>query len=64
MTGEFGRTLYWTITSIAALIVMWDIANFFYGLSRGEPILHIVTLIVALVIWLIACACRLLLAEH
>jgi hypothetical protein len=64
MTNEFGNFLYWAITSIAALIAVWDVANFFYGWGQGEPIFRISAVIVAAVIWLIACACRLLLAEH
>jgi hypothetical protein len=64
MTTESGRLLYWAATIVAAVIVVWDLADLLYGLSQGEPILRIAALVVAAFIWLIGRGCRAALAEY
>lgn len=64
MTAEFGELLYWTATIAAAVIAAWDVVDFLYGLSQGQPILRIVALVVAAIIWLLGRGCRYALAGH
>jgi hypothetical protein len=56
-----GRTLYWMATIIAALIVVFAVADFFIGWAQGAPIVRIVAFIVAVAVWLIGRLCRALL---
>ena len=64
MSSESGRLIYWAATIAAAMIVAWDLAGFLYGLSQGEPILRVASLVVAAVIWLIGRGCRAALAGY
>jgi hypothetical protein len=61
-TGESGlnagRTLYWLATSIAALIVVFALADFFISWAQGAPIVRIFAFIAAITVWLIGHACR------
>jgi hypothetical protein len=61
-TGESGlnagRTLYWLATTIAALIVVFALADFFISWAQGAPIVRIFAFIAAVAVWLIGCACR------
>lgn len=54
----FGDILYWAATIIAALIAAWDFATFLDGASRGRPILGVMALVFAAIIWLLGWACR------
>jgi len=53
-----GRTLYWLATIIAAVIVIFVIADVFISWAQGAPIVRIIALIAALAVWLIGCICR------
>jgi len=53
-----GRMLYWLATAVAALIVIFAVADFFISWAQGEPILRIVAFVAAAVVWLIGRACR------
>ena len=57
-----GPTLYWMATIIAALIVIFAVADFFIGWAQGAPILRIVAFVTAFVVWLIGRICRALLS--
>ncbi len=60
--GEGGlnpsRTLYWLATIIAAIIVVFTVADFFISWAQGAPIVRMVALLAAAAIWLIGRACR------
>ena len=56
-----GRTLYWFAVIIAALIVVFALADFFISWAQGAPIVRIVAFIAALAVWLIGRICRSLL---
>ncbi len=56
-----GRALYWLTTVIAALIVIFAVGDFFISWAQGTPILRIVALIAAVLVWLIGLICRSLL---
>jgi hypothetical protein len=58
---SFGRTLYWLATIIAALMAVFAVADFFIGWAQGAPIVRIVALIAAAIVWLIGRFCRALL---
>jgi hypothetical protein len=64
MATNVGDWLYRGAAIIAVLIVLWDAADFFYGLSQGVPIIRIVGLSSAVVIWLIGRGCRRALSGH
>jgi hypothetical protein len=65
-TGESGPNagpaLYWLATIIAALIVIFAIADFFINWAEGAPIVRIFAFITAAAVWLIGRACRAVLA--
>jgi hypothetical protein len=56
-----GRILYWLATIIAAVMVVFAIADFFIGWAQGTPILRIFAFIAAAAVWLIGRALRALL---
>jgi hypothetical protein len=61
MIAWWGETLYWAATIIAGLIVAWVVWGYVYNMSRGEPIIPIIALLLAGAIWLVGWACRYLL---
>jgi len=48
-----GRTIYWTATAIAALIVAWVVWSYVSNTEQNYPVLPIFPLVVAVFIWLI-----------
>src|SRR6516165_4612990 len=56
-----GRTLYWLATIVAALMVVFAIADFFIAWAQGAPILRVFALVAAALVWLIGRALRALL---
>jgi hypothetical protein len=56
-----GRALYWLATIIAAVMVVFALADFFIGWAQGAPILRIFALIAAAAVWLIGRVLRALL---
>jgi hypothetical protein len=57
-----GRVIYWLTTTIAVLIVIFAVADFFANWAEGAPILRIFAFIAAALVWLIGRICRSLLA--
>jgi hypothetical protein len=57
-----GRTLYCLATIIAAVMVIFAVADFFIGWAQGAPIGRIVALVAAAIVWLIGRFCRALLS--
>jgi hypothetical protein len=57
-----GRVFYWLTTAVAGLIVIFLAGDFFISWAQGYPILRVVALIAAMVIWLIGRTCRSLMA--
>ena len=57
-----GRTLYWLATIVAALMVVFAIADFFIDWAHGAPILRIFAFVAAAAVWLIGRALRALLS--
>jgi len=53
-----GRIFYWLATAVAALIVIFAVADFFISWAQGQPILRIVAFVAAAMVWLIGRACR------
>ena len=49
---------YWLTTVVAGLIVILVAGDFFISWAQGNPILRVVPLIAAIVIWLIGRTCR------
>jgi len=56
-----GRTLYWLATIVAALMLVFAVADFFTAWAQGAPILRVFALIAAALVWLIGRALRALL---
>jgi hypothetical protein len=56
-----GRVVYWLATMIAAVMVVFAVADFFIGWAQGAPILRIFAFIAAAAVWLIGRALRALL---
>jgi hypothetical protein len=57
-----GPTVYWLATIIAALIVVFAVADFFISWAQGAPIVRIVAFVAAAAVWLIGRICRALLS--
>ncbi|MGB3743406.1 MAG: hypothetical protein WBD11_02540 [Xanthobacteraceae bacterium] len=53
-----GRVVYWLATVVAALMVIFAVGDFFISWAQGQPILRIVALVAAAVVWLIGRTCR------
>jgi hypothetical protein len=58
MAARWGELLYRMATILAGLIALLVIVGYFYDASRGEPIIPIVPLLLAGIIWLIGRSCR------
>jgi hypothetical protein len=58
MVAWFGDTFYWTATVIAGLLLAWVLWSYSFNDTNGEPIIQIVPLLLAAVIWLTGWACR------
>jgi uncharacterized membrane protein YjgN (DUF898 family) len=58
MAARWGEFLYRMATILAGLIALLVIVGYFYDASRGEPIIPIVPLLLAGIIWLIGRSCR------
>ncbi len=56
-----GDFIYWSATTIAALLVLWVIWAYVYNANRGEPIIQILPLVIAAVVWVAGRTCRALL---
>jgi hypothetical protein len=64
MAAQWGNVLYWMATIIATLLVAWVVWSYVYNSSRGEPIIQILPLLLAGLIWLVGWFCRRLLTER
>jgi hypothetical protein len=53
-----GRVVYWLTSIVAFLIVAFVVADFFISWAQGTPIVRIVALLSAIVVWLIGRVCR------
>ena len=53
-----GNVLYRLATIVAALIVIFVIADLIISWAQGQPILRIFALLTALLVWLIGRVCR------
>ena len=57
-----GRVIYWLTTTVAVLIAIFAVADFFINWAEGAPILRIFAFVAAALVWLIGRICRSLLA--
>jgi hypothetical protein len=64
MAASLGQFLFWLATIIAGVLVAWVVWGYIYDMERGEPIIRIVPLLLAGVIWLAGWVCRKVFAEH
>jgi hypothetical protein len=53
-----GRTLYGLATVIAAIILIFAVADVFISWAQGAPIMRIFAFIAAVIVWLIGRLCR------
>jgi hypothetical protein len=58
MAPRLGAILFSLAGIVAALIVAWVVWNYVSGLRNGEPVIQIVPLLFAGVIFLLGLACR------
>ena len=57
-----GRVIYWLTTTVAVLIAIFAVADFFINWAEGAPILRIFAFVAAALVWLIGRIWRSLLA--
>jgi hypothetical protein len=53
-----GDVIYWLATIIAALMLIFVVADLAISWAQGQPILRLFALMTALLIWLIGRVCR------
>jgi hypothetical protein len=58
MNARWGQIIFWATTAIAAVIVIFVVWTYLYNASENYPVLPIVPLLLAGIIWLIGWACR------
>ena len=58
MIAWLGETFYWMATIIAGLLFAWVLWGYSFNGAKGEPVILIVPLLLAAVIWLTGWACR------
>jgi hypothetical protein len=56
-----GRMLFWLATIVAAIILVFAVADFFISWAQGAPIVRVVAFVAALAVWLIGWIFRALL---
>ena len=64
MAARLGRFIYWLATMIAGVLVVWVVWGYVYTSIRGEPLISIVPLLLAGVIWLAGWVCLKVLVER
>jgi hypothetical protein len=64
MAAWWSKTIYWTATLVAGLIVAWVVWGYVSNAEEGEPVFPIVPLLFAGAIWLAGWACRKLVARR
>jgi len=57
-----GPTLYWFGVIVAALIVVFALADLAISWAQGQPVVRVVAFAAALAVWLIGRVCRALLS--
>jgi hypothetical protein len=57
MAEPWGEILYRAAATIAGLVALPAILNFFYTVNEGEPIVPVAALSFAAIIWLIGLCC-------
>jgi hypothetical protein len=55
---RLGHVLFWIATAFAALILLWVILDYLFGMSGRFPVIDVTALEFAAVIWLIGFFCR------
>jgi hypothetical protein len=63
MTTSWGEAIFWTATIIAGLLLTWVVWTYAYSSIRGEPIVPIVPIFLAILVWFAGWTCKIL-AEH
>jgi hypothetical protein len=60
MTTEqrWGEIFYWAATFVAVLLVAWVVLSYVTNSERGFPIIRLVPLGLAIVVWLVGRVCR------
>ena len=58
MNASWGELIYWVATIIAGLIVVYVAWGYVQNTEEGYPVIPIVPLLLAGVIWLAGRACR------
>lgn len=64
MAVSWGNVIFWKATFIAGLIMVSVAWSYVSNVERGDPVISIVSLLLAGVIWLAGWACRSLLTER
>jgi hypothetical protein len=53
-----GPMLYWLATVIAAVIVVFALADLAISWAQGQPVVRVVAVVAAVAVWLIGRICR------
>ncbi len=61
---SMGGAFYWGASMLAGLLIVLAAINYFYDISEGVPIIPIVPLVIAGVIYLIGRSCRAVLDDR
>ena len=63
MAKSWVEIFYRAASIIAGLLVLLVIANTIYNISEGEPVIPVVALVLAGLVWLIGWSCRSIFAD-
>jgi hypothetical protein len=55
---DAGPTLYWFAVIIAALIVVFALADLAISWAQGQPVVRVVAFMAAVAVWLVGRICR------
>jgi hypothetical protein len=55
---KVGNHIFWATAIIAALVLLWVVSDFFYGLSEDFPVFNTAGLMVAASILTLGLVCR------
>jgi len=55
---KVGNVLYWLATIVAAMMVIFVVADLATSWAQGQPILRLFALLTAVLVWLIGRICR------
>jgi hypothetical protein len=58
MAEWWSKVIFWTANVVAVSIVLWVVSVYAYNINEGDPVLPIIPVLFAGVVWLAGWVCR------